>query len=59
MATPSAEYILAFAVIFEGLESITPLMAKLQKWHEEVCEGQQMIDSVVEEQKNYRDDVNN
>ena len=39
MATPSAEYILAFAVIFEGLESITPLMAKLQKWHEEVCEG--------------------
>ena len=58
-ATRSFEHIMSFSVVFNALELIKPLVTKLQKRNQDIYTAYQMIESVLREWKNYRDDIDN
>ena len=59
MATRSFEHILSFSAVFNALEPIKLLVRKLQKHNQDIYKAHQMIDSVLRELRNYRDDIHN
>ena len=56
-ATKSFEHILAFCLVFNGLEPLKPLVTKLQKRNQVIYKAYQMIDNVISELKGFRDNV--
>ena len=59
MATLLFEHILSFSVAFNTIEPIKPLVTKLQKRIQDIYRAYQIIDNVLRESKNYRDDMDN
>ena len=47
------------SLIFISLDPIKSLLTKLQKYYQFIHKTYQMIDSVAEKLKNYRDDIDN
>ena len=58
-ATGSFEQILSFLVVFNAVEPIKPLVTKLRKCNQDKYTTYQMIESVLRQLKNYRDDIDN
>ena len=56
-ATKSFEYILAFSLVFNGLQPLKPLVMKLQKRNVDIYKAYQMTDNVIFELKGFRDNV--
>ena len=56
-ATKSFEHILAFSLVFNGLEPLKPLVTKLQKRNLDIYKAYQMTDNVIFELKGFRDNV--
>ena len=56
-ATKSFEHILAFSLVFNGLEPLKPLVMKLQKRNLDIYKAYQMTDNVIFELKGFRDNV--
>ena len=56
-ATNSFEHILAFSLVFDGLEPLKPLVKKLQKRNQDIYKAYQTIDSVISELKGFRGNV--
>ena len=54
-ATKSLEHILAFSLVFDGLEPLKPLVMKLQKRNQDIYKTYQITDTVISELKRFRD----
>ena len=56
-ALNSFEHILAFSLFFNGLESLKPLVTKLQKRNQYIYQACQMIRNVISELKDFSDNA--
>ena len=56
-ACSSFAHIVAFSVLFNGLELLKPLVAKLQKRNQDIFKGYYMIDTIVSDLVDYRRNV--
>ena len=56
-ATKSFEYVLAFSLVFNGLEPLKPLVTKLQKRNQDIYKAYQIIDNVISKLKGFRHNV--
>ena len=56
-ATKSFEHISVFSLVFNELESLKPLVTKLQKRNQDICKAYQMIDNAISEVKCFIDNV--
>ena len=53
----SFEHIVAFSLLFNGLEPPKPLVVKLQKPNQEILKGYCMIDAIVSNIMDYRRNI--
>ena len=56
-ACSSFTHIVAFSVLFNGLEPLKPLVVKLQKRDQDIFKGYYMIDTIVSDLMDYRRNV--
>ena len=56
-ACPSFAHIVAFSVLFNGLEPLKPLVVKLQKRNQDIFKGYYIIDTIVSDLMDYRRNV--
>ena len=56
-ACSSFAHIVAFSVLFNGLEPLKPLVVKLQKRDQDIFKGYYMIDTIVSDLMDYRRNV--
>ena len=56
-ACSSFTHIVAFSVLFNGLEPLKPLVVKLQKRNQDIFKGYYMIDTIVSDLMDYRRNV--
>ena len=53
-ATKLFEHILAFCLVFNGLEPLKPLVTKMQKRNQGIYKAYQMIDNAISKLKGFR-----
>ena len=53
-ATKLFEHILAFCLVFNGLEPLKPLVTKMQKCSQDIYKAYQMIDNAISKLKDFR-----